>query len=114
MKKTQQRTIAGLLGIKNCIFNRKNSLPRHTYVYCRSKNIARRFLMDAEKEGFTFRDGIIPTEKETSDLFSIYPDLTLSYTRLAGYMLFKKPGGGNVVRIDYGKYISGIKALDLY
>ncbi len=65
--------------------------------------------MDAEKAGFTFGDGIRPTEKETSDLFSIHPDLTLSYTGKAGHMLFKTPGCGNVVRIDYGKYISGAK-----
>lgn len=108
MKKTP-RTVAALLGIKNGIFNRKSSLPRHTYVYCRSENIARRFLKDAEKEGFTFGDGIRPTERDTSDLFSIHPDLTLSYTGMAGHLLFKNPGCGNVVRIDYGKYIRGIK-----
>ena len=107
--KRKQRTVAGLLSIRNGIFKSHNRLPLHVYVYCRSENIARRFLNDAEKEGFAFGDGIRPTEKETSDLFAVHQDYTVSYTGWAGHMLFKNPGCGNVVRVDYGKYISGVK-----
>ncbi len=108
--KRKQRSIAGLLGAKNAVIKKNRHLPKHIYIYCKSENIARRFLKDAEEEGFTFGDGIRPTEKEGSDLFALHPDFTVSYTGCAGYMLFRNPECGNVMRIDYGKYISGLNA----
>ena len=81
-------------------------MPRHTYIYCRSRNIAVRFLANAEAEGFTFSDGIKPTKKEYSDIYAINEDFTISFTGWAGHVLFRS-GDGNVVRIDYGKYLSG-------
>ena len=110
MKKTN-RTVVALLDTKmKEVFGRfkYRNQPRHTYIYCRSTNIAHLFLQNAEAEGFTFGDGMLPTEKDVSDIYAIYPDYTISYTGWAGYILFKN-GKGNVVRIDYGKYISGAK-----
>ena len=111
-KRTNQRnrTVSTLLNMEN-----KGLLnwfhyphqPRHTYIYCRGKNIAKRFLADAEAEGFTFGDGVLPTEKEYDDIYVINPDLTISYTGWTGHILFKQ-GKGNVVKIDYGKYIAGV------
>ena len=111
----RKRTITALLSVKQkCITssvkNRKQ--PRHTYIYCRSKNIARQFLKNAEEEGFTFGDGVLPTERETDDIFAINPDLTISYTGWAGHVLFRnnRTGfAGNIVRIDYGKYLCGAR-----
>ena len=106
----RKRTVTELLTVKkkdtlsNRIRYRKYS--RHTFVSCRSKNIARRFLADAEAEGFTFADGTMPTQKETWDIYAIRPDLTICYAGWASHLLLKH-GGGNVVKIDYGKYISG-------
>lgn len=104
-----KRTVAQLLGLElKGIRNRLRygSLPRHTFIYCRSRNIADRFLADAESEGFTFGDGVRPTNKECSDLYSLHDDLTISYTGWAGHVLFRN-AAGNIVRIDYGRYIAG-------
>lgn len=110
-----KRTITALLNVKqksvvSRIKNREQ--PRHIYVYCRSKNIAGLFLKNAEEEGFTFGDGLLPTEREADNIFAINPDFTISYTGWAGHVLFKngrKSFAGNIVRIDYGKYLSGAR-----
>ena len=104
-----KRTVTKLLGVKsrNLIGRiRYRKLPRHIFVYCRSKSIAARFLADAEAEGFTFGDGGIPTVKECSEIYSLHDDLTISYTGWVGHMAFRN-AAGNIVRIDYGKYIAG-------
>ena len=105
MKKTgRPGTVAHLL--------RKDS---KVYIYCKSENICRRFFMDAEAEGFTFGDGIKPTEKETSDIFALCDDWTISYTGFAAHMMFRSQDSlakKSPARIDYGKYLSGAKAKD--
>ena len=111
MKKTEntKRTVTELLGVRSRSLVgriRYTNLPRHTFIYCRSRNIAARFLADAETEGFTFGDGQRPTAKEYSDIYSLHDDLTISYTGWAGHMAFRN-AAGNIVRIDYGKYIAG-------
>ena len=68
-----------------------------------------RFLRDAEAEGFVFGDKVPPTQKETSDLFAIKEDFSVSCTGWAGHVLFRNLSMGNVVRIDYGKYICGAR-----
>lgn len=109
----KKRTVAALMtvnqkGLINRFRNRKQ--PRHTYVYCGSRNIAKLFLENAEREGFAFGDGVLPTEREPDDLFAIKEDFTISYTGWAGHVMLKNAhseASGNIVRIDYGKYISG-------
>lgn len=82
--------------------------PRHTYVYCRSRALAERFLRDAEEEGFLFRDNVKPTKKDPDDIYALNSDFTISYTGYAAHMMFGG-GGDHVVWIDYGKYICGEK-----
>ncbi len=111
MKKTMRtkRTVTELLAVKNkCLLSRIRcrNLPRHTFIYCRSRNIAARFLADAEAEGFTFGDGKRPSEKEYDDIYSLHDDLTISFTGWAGHILFRN-AAGNIIRVDYGKYIAG-------
>ncbi len=111
----KDRTVAQLLstkdnGILSALQNLKHrGKPRHTYIYCRSTAIAKRFLKDAENEGFLFSDGMVPTEKETSNLYALHEDFTICYTGLAAHMMFGRNDVGNVVWIDYGKYVSGNK-----
>ena len=113
--KYKERTIAELLCREKKVLRTlvrgltHRNAPRHTYIYCRSRAVARRFLQDAEKEGFLFGDGVLPTRKGTDSLFAIRDDLTISYTGWAGHMLFRNPSMGNVVTIDYGSYICGKK-----
>lgn len=67
------------------------------------------FLKNAEEEGFTFGDGVKPTEREYSDIFSLKHDWTISYVGFIGHMAFRNPDAvaGPFVRIDYGKYLAG-------
>ena len=111
MKKSvrRKRTVTELLAVKSSSLIsrvRYRNLPCHIFIYCRSRNIAARFLADAEAEGFTFGDGKKPTEKEYADIFSLHNDLTISYTGWAGHVMFRS-AAGNIIRIDYGKYIAG-------
>jgi hypothetical protein len=84
----KERTVAQLLSAREGGFRfplqhpRKyqNLSPKHVYIYCRSSAIARRFLSDAEKEGFLFSDGISPTNKDTTNLYALNNDFTISYT----------------------------------
>lgn len=107
--KIVERTVRALLNAdkRNWLQRRRTRyMPRHTYIYCRSRSIAARFLANAEDEGFLFSDGIEPTKKDLNDIYAINEDFTISFTGWAGHVLFKN-GGGNAVRIDYGKYLSG-------
>ena len=109
--KVSKRTVTELLDVRSRNLTsriRYRKLPRHIFVYCRSRNIAARFLADAEAEGFTFGDGGMPTKKEYNDIYSLHADLTISYTGLIGHTAFRN-AAGNIVRIDYGKYIAGAK-----
>lgn len=83
--------------------------PKHICVYCRSTAIAKRFLKDAEKEGFMFSDGMAPSSKETDNLYAIHDDFTICYTGIAAHMMFGHRDVGNVLWVDYGKYVSGEK-----
>ena len=108
-RECEKRTVRGLLGVESRgLINRirYRNLPRHIFIYCRGRNTAAIFLADAEAEGFTFGDGVKPTEKEYDGLFALHEDLTISYTGWAGHVLFRK-AAGNVIRIDYGRYIAG-------
>ena len=110
-KRTNERTVAQLLSIRNrsikSVFRQiqYRDLPRHTYIYCRSTAIAKRFLEDAEKEGFLFVGGAAPTSKETSDIFALNDDFTVSYTGIVAHMMFGCDRG-NVQWVDYGKYVN--------
>lgn len=48
-----------------------NSCKGRIYVYLATKDIAEQFMQDAESEGFTFGDGVKPTEREPSDIMAI-------------------------------------------
>ena len=84
--------------------------PKHVYIYCRSSAIAKRFLADAEKEGFVFCDGTVPTSKDAVNLYALNGDFTMSYTGLVAHMMLGSKDVGNVMWVDYGKYMSGEKS----
>ena len=90
----KERTVAQLLSAREGGFRfplqhprkHQNLSPKHVYIYCRSSAIARRFLSDAEKEGFLFSDGISPTNKDTTNLYALNNDFTISYTGLVAHI----------------------------
>ena len=114
----KERTVAQLLSARDCghrflLQNPKECEKlrlKHVYIYCRSSAIAKRFLTDAETEGFLFCDGAAPTGKEAVNLYALNDDFTMSYTGLVAHMMFGRKDVGNVMWVDYGKYVSGEKS----
>ena len=86
------------------------SLDGRVWVYLSSTTLAKLFLKNAEEEGFTFGDGVKPTERDTSDIFALHPDWTIHYVGYIGHLAFHSPDhviGEPLVRVDYGKYMAG-------
>ena len=79
------------------------------YVYLKDEMIARRFLQDAENEGFTFGDGEKPTARPGNNLYVVNCDWTISHVGWAGHMAFqsaKYVGEQELIRVDYERYLS--------
>lgn len=75
------------------------SMGEHVYVHLKDKETARCFLRQAETEGFTFGDGVKPTDRHWSDLYAIHSDGTLNYV-------------GSVGRMQYGSGVEGIVKVE--
>ena len=84
-----------------------NSNDKTVYVYAKDAETARRFLLDAENEGFVWSDGSRPTQKHISDLFAVHSDFTVNYVGMCGRIAFGS-GSSSIERIDYNKYYSDI------
>lgn len=92
----------------------KNLLTKkgRVYVYLPDEEIARQFLVDAEREGFTFGDGASVTKREPSDIYALNEDKTINFVGFAGHILFnsaKKIGKSKLFKVNYRKYREGIK-----
>ncbi|MDD5923960.1 MAG: hypothetical protein PUC88_04145 [Clostridia bacterium] len=89
----------------------KTLLSSHTgriYVYLTNEDICKRFLQDAEKEGFTFTDGTNPTQKHTSDIIALNQDATINYVGFVGRVAFQaanRIGNQPLVKIDYWEFL---------
>ena len=87
-----------------------SKLNGKVYVYLRDEVIARRFLQDAENEGFTFGGGEKPTARPGNNLYVVNCDWTISHVGWAGHMAFqsaKRIGEQELIRVDYEKYLLG-------
>lgn len=85
----------------------KSLLSTHSgkiYVYLATEEVCKRFLQDAENEGFTFSDGAKPTQKHISDIIAVNPDLTINYVGAIGHIAYQaasRIGNQKLIRIDY-------------
>lgn len=87
-----------------------SKLNGKVYVYLKDEVIARRFLQDAEDEGFTFGDGEKPTARPGNNLYVVNRNWTISHVGWAGHMAFqsaKYVGEQELIRVDYEKYLIG-------
>ena len=78
------------------------------YVYLATDEVCKQFLKDAEDEGFTFTDGMKPTQKHTSDILAVNPDFTINYVGTIGHIAFKaarRIGNQKLIRIDYREFL---------
>lgn len=80
------------------------SVGEHVYVYLKDEETAQRFLHDAETEGFTFGDGVKPTDRHWSDLYAIHSDGTLNYVGSIGRIEYGS-GAESVVQVDYSQIL---------
>ena len=69
------------------------------------------FLTLVGNEGFTFGDGVKPTEKHSSDVFAVNDNKTISYVGIVGRTAIgskvNETGGKEIVKVDFERYISG-------
>lgn len=83
---------------------------RGAWVYLANETVAKKFLSDAEVEGFTFADGTKPTERPGNDLYAVHKDWTIGWIGWAGHMAFIHPEqiiGKTLICVDYEKYMLG-------
>lgn len=80
----------------------KNS-AKTVYVRLHSKEIAEKFLRDAEMQGFTFPDGTKPTEHKSDGFFALHHDMTMNYIGAVGRTAWLC-SSGNIVKLDYEKF----------
>ena len=74
------------------------------YVYLATEDVSKQFLQDAENEGFTFCDGVKPTERDADCIFAINNDMTINYVGFVGHMAYQvadKIGNQPLIKIDY-------------
>lgn len=85
----------------------KSLLSTHSgriYVYLANEETGKRFLQDAENEGFTFADGAKPTARKPDRIFVVNDDMTINYVGFVGHMAYQaadKIGNQPLIKIDY-------------
>ena len=87
-----------------------SKLNGRVYVYLANAEIGRRFLQQAESEGFTFKDDAKPTERGYEEIMAINHDGTLNFVGTNGRIAYgsgaKRIGDEQLIRIDFEKYLS--------
>lgn len=61
-------------------------------------------MQQAQDEGYTFCDGVKPTERETDSIIALNADKTINYVGYIGHIAFagaEKIGKKTLVRIEY-------------
>lgn len=92
--------------------NIKSLLSAHSgriYIYLATADIGKQFLKDAENEGFMFRDGVKPTQREADSIFAINDDMTINYVGFIGHVAYQaanKIGNKPLIKIDYRDIIN--------
>ena len=76
------------------------NMGERVYVHLKDEETAMSFLRQAESEGFTFGDGVSPTNRHCSDLYAIHSDGTLNYVGSVGRIEFAS-GADSCVRVEY-------------
>ena len=88
-----------------------SELDARVYVHLPTAEIAEQFMRDAEDEGFTFGDGVKPTEREADSVMAVNGNGTLNFVGFAGHMAFgsgaTRLGNKLLLRVDYSKYKAG-------
>lgn len=88
-----------------------SEMEGRAYVYLANDEIGNKFMQMAEDEGFTFGDGVKPTERQYAEVMAVNYNATINYVGTNGRMAFgsgaKTIGDEVLIRIDFEKYIDG-------
>lgn len=87
-------------------------LEGRVYVSSNSEEVRDLFLLNVQKEGFTFGDGALPTSRPLDWVYALNKDMTINFIGRFGYWGFKKPElflDIKLIRVDYEKYVNGEK-----
>ncbi len=89
----------------------RKGLKGRVYIYLENDKICKKFLENADKEGFTFGGRRI-CDSDGSNIIALEHGKQLSYVGFVGHMAFQCNGGDNhngFYRIDYSKFVDGSK-----
>lgn len=82
-----------------------SKIDSRVYVYLSTEAYARKFLQQAETEGFKYRDGTFPTKREAASVMAVNSDHTLNYVGMNGMAAFgsgaQSVGGRRLLRVAY-------------
>lgn len=79
-------------------------LEGRVYVHISTGELGRRFMEQAERDGFTFQDGVSPTKREAAEIMALNPDMTLNYVGAVGRMAFGAAAVVGEKRLIWVKY----------
>ena len=68
--------------------NELSNLDGRVYVYLANAEIGDRFLKQAEAEGFTYSDGVMPTEREYAEIMAVNHDHTINFVGTNGRIAY--------------------------
>lgn len=80
------------------------------YVYVPNRDIEKKFLEDAEREGFSFGNGFKPTRSPGNDIYRIMEDMIMCHVNFFGHAAHDNKNIGSVEDchyIDYARYVAG-------
>lgn len=84
------------------------NLSGRVYVFLVDEVIGRQFLEQAEQEGFTFGDGVKPTQRHWSNLMAVNHDGTINYVGTNGRIAWSSGvntvGAEKLIRADFRRY----------
>lgn len=90
--------------------NLRKSLKGKIYLYLKDAETERRFIEDAQAEGYRF-GSISPADSPADNIISLCEDKQLSHVGAIGRITFQCNGGSGARktfhRIDYAKYKNG-------
>lgn len=80
---------------------------KKVWFYCGTEDLQKRFLQQAEEEGFVTMRGEIPSSLSLQRLYGINSEETMGYISHFTWYLSFQTGNKDILRIDYDRFISG-------
>ena len=80
--------------------------PKRVYVYLEDDETIKRFVADAESEGYKFGDGVKISRRNPDMFYALNQNKTVNFINFIGRLAFCC-NAENIARINYKKYING-------